>query len=170
MPSSSSAWRMWIEICLNFWNCWNICVILRMEDVDWNYFLHIFIFWRSGHPPHGGCGLKSFSASMKLSSASVILRMEDVDWNREASERRLWKDLSSSAWRMWIEITNLFICKGATTSSSAWRMWIEICSCLIFISRISVILRMEDVDWNSVNRHVSKCSTSHPPHGGCGLK
>ena len=55
--------------------------------------------------------------------------------------------LSSSAWRMWIEISTLsnHPCIPAR-SSSAWRMWIEILMVISLFSVNYVILCMEDVD------------------------
>ena len=54
--------------------------------------------------------------------------------------------MSSSAWRMWIEIVYVPREFGQYMSSSAWRMWIEIDSRFAKYALDNVILRMEDVD------------------------
>ena len=55
---SSPARGMWIEILRACVIALSRHVIPRTGDVDWNRFLVVVLRCLSGHPPHGGCGLK----------------------------------------------------------------------------------------------------------------
>ena len=101
---SSSAWRMWIEICWYLQYGQQGLVILRMEDVDWNFPLSALSSFAIGHPPHGGCGLKFISGSRTWGiwchPPHGGCGLKFFSWFAG-----LLPLSSSSAWRMWIEIT-----------------------------------------------------------------
>ena len=115
--------------------------------------------WR--HPPHGGCGLKSNVAVSK--GRPEASHPPHGGCGLKCSSYNILQSIlmSSSAWRMWIEIvllTQNYLTKTVIlrmedvdwniwmplqtrlhrASSSAWRMWIEIHHCIKLIIRNSL--------------------------------
>ena len=55
-------------------------------------------------------------------------------------------------------------------SPSTRRVWIEIFDFYTYLQFLHVTLHTEGVDWNGEIQIRTEHFSSHPPHGGCGLK